>query len=183
MEYSGRDRCGKTTMAVGDLFRLLETLRYSPGESWGNCFIGLEDYHYVDNERLLFELEKTLMEHRQHLIYFIDDATQFFPARGYGNKRQSNVLAHIWQIQKQFCYIFYTDHVGKTVDLILDEATHYTLLPKYSQVEDCIRYQVLFRRDVLIQKGIIERVSLIQKRFDSWRPTGIIIKRGSNYNE
>lgn len=170
-EYSGPDRAGKTTMAVGDEFRLLEKGNYRPEECWGNQFLAVEGYHHVDNERLLWELEQTLNKHRQHLVYLIDDASGFFPARGYANKRQSEVLKHIWQIQKQFCTIFYTDHIGKSVDLILDEATHYTLLPRYVEEEDKIYYRVLFRRDVWVEDGVIETVSRIQRRFNSWMPT------------
>lgn len=171
IEYSGADRTGKTTMAIGDLFRIWESGLHQPCDTWGNQYVACSGYNYLNNDKLKAKFSEIISNHIFFQCIFIDDASAFFPARGYSDKHQSNILKHIWQLEKQCTTLLYTDHIGKTVDLILDEATHITILPCYLEETGIIEYEVLFRRDIAIDQGNVENVRELWERFSTWMPS------------
>lgn len=174
-EYTGPTGCGKSTLAVGDYFRLLEMSSYIPEETIGNLYVDLKGYTFVDDERLVWEMERGFERKALHRIYIIDDASNVFPARGYSDKRQSKILRNIWLNRKLFTYYFVTDHLGRTVDLILDEAVDFMIIPRFKEgkPELGIPFDVYFINDVWLESGVAMNPEKIWERFESYQPAGV----------
>lgn len=171
--YSAKQRKGKTTKLVRDYLWLLSAGSYTGYETISNLKIDVKGLTFVDNERMKYEMYHGLaIRQDRHKIYIVDDASSVFPARGYSDKTQSEILQHIWKDSKLFNYIMFSSHVGKSVDLILDNATNYLFIPSYDKESGRLPYDVILCDEKWFESGCLssEQVKYCQNVFDSWEP-------------
>lgn len=173
-EYSGVDRTGKSTLAVGDIIRTCENDKegyFKYEDFWGNTAIFKEGYHHVDNNELLDRLLFAMQKKQQHIGFFLDEASGILPARGYGDKRQIEAIKGIWQNEKLFLRLYIVTNTGNSIDTMFDQAMHITFLPRYVEEQDTIYFRTCFRRFLVDNVWRVRNVrSGIQQYFNSWQP-------------
>ena len=174
-EYSGIQRCGKSTMMVKDLVTKILPAGYKPENVWANFrikILGINCLETMDLVQAVFDIKSKKL--RDQVIIF-DEVGQFMIARGYKDKDQTSFVNFSWQMPKRNIPMLYGSNVGNSADLILRDATWVTILPKYihgaTREEDYIESWVSFNYDRRFLTGIITRnVKIYQDMFDSYEP-------------
>lgn len=168
--YRGVQGKGKSTALFFDYLRLLANTSYLGDDSYGNVENGVKGFHYIDSEDVPEVMDRMLTARVRHIVWLVDDASAIFPARGYVNRKQSETLKRIWLDRRLFWWVFYTCHVGKSVDLILDEATQFIVLPHFDVETWTVPYDVIMVDKMWTESGVItaEQVRYVQQYFDSW---------------
>lgn len=131
-EYCGVPRCGKSTMMVKDLVSwVLANGRYDANKVWCNFVVDISGVHCLETEELIEQIFKIkASEEREHVMIF-DEVGQFFMARSYKDRRQTDAVTFAWQIPKRGHILMYGSNVGNSADVILRDATQFTIMPRY----------------------------------------------------
>lgn len=186
VEGAGVQRSGKSTLQTDDyLSRVLAQWPERPTLS--NYYIDApKGTHivFVKNEelheRVLWLRDK---EYRDWCV-LVDEAGQIWPARGYADKKQTELASFLWQAPKRGHLFYYTANVGNSVDKIIRLATQITVIPAYlnptgvrgdagfDPSQGFIRYSVIDNHHCQFvtgreRHGIYERA---QTRFDTLQP-------------
>lgn len=173
VDYSGIQRCGKSTMLVKDLFQL--KLAMPERKTYVNFALEMPDCLCMANEQML-EFLITAMERKiRDINVGVDELSQILTGRGYAKERQTRIASSLWQMPKRGWFFLYTSNVGASVDLIIREATTYTVLPKYifgengNREKDKIDYWAVSNYEQGLEKGIEYNVAYYQRFFDTWQ--------------
>lgn len=174
-EYCGIQRCGKSTLMMCDLVcKLLK--EYRPEQVHSNFDIEIEGVNcYRENQVLLDKiLEMKDKEIRGQVILF-DECGQELRARGYMDKRQQKVVSFAWQMPKMGIVLMYCSNPGNSADIILRDATWYTIMPKYhrgiTRADDYMEASVIYNYERKIQSGIVvSGFQKVQELFKTLQP-------------
>ena len=174
-EYTGPQRCGKTTKMVEDLIDKILPSGFEPGDVWANFRIFIVGVNCVDTEELIrkfFEFKRTKVRHK---VLMFDEVGQFLMARQWKDKEQSEAVNFIWQMPKRDIILLFCTNPGNSGDVILRLGAWHTVIPRFhfgrTRNEDFIRSSVSFNFDCRFVRGIITPdVVRIQSFFDSDDP-------------
>jgi len=173
-EYSGIQRCGKSTMMVKDLIRLLSF--YSPDDVYANFRIFIDGVHCMETMALVAELLRIKAEKLRHKIFLFDEVGQFMIARMWKAQEQTEVVNFAWQMPKRDIILLYASNIGNSADVILRDATWVTIMPQYFKDEEdeegsYIVSDVIWNYDCVVERGLVTPgVIHYQRLFDSDEP-------------
>lgn len=173
-EYCGIQRCGKSTLMLCDLLRLLD--EYRPDQVHSNFDIFIEGVHcYQENDLLLEAILRMKRDSVRDQVILFDECGQELRARAYMDKRQTEVVNFAWQMPKMGIVLLYCSNPGNSADIILRDATWYTIMPKYhkglTRVDDYIEVSVIFNYERRIMEGLtIHGFQQAQELFKTLQP-------------
>jgi len=172
-EYSGIQRCGKSTMLTAEAFRIVK--KNQPSRIISNYFIDIPKVEYFNSRLLCHEIIKIKDTKQFDILILFDEMSQYLSGRGYSDKSQTNVASFCWQMPKRRIVLLYSSNIGKSVDLIIRDATWQTILPSYHatniRANDYISYVVIDNYSLWFTKNnILRRLEWIQKQFDTRQP-------------
>lgn len=151
----GWQDAGKSATAVGIAKELIRYHGYKPWEVIANLCLRWQGSHAVTNDGMRQIVKAMVQEGVRHKILIIDEADRVFPARFWHQAEQTEALLGLWQDEKLFNHIIYTQHLGKGVDTMMHKATQIQIIPKYHKAADLINLIVINRVDgkVFYQNG------------------------------
>lgn len=108
---------------------------------------------------------------RRQLVV-IDEINSIFPARLWSDKEQTENLLGLWQDFKMGNQIFYTTHIGVSVDKIIREANMggRLMFPQYYKDKDMLDVIISDFRYLVRQRRQFFNVSRYFKEYDRWQP-------------
>ena len=170
-EYSGIQRCGKSTLMMCDLVNKLLP-EYSASDVYANFTIKIEGVHCMENVELIDEIMRMKRDKVRHKVIMFDEAGQELKARGYTDKQQTEVVSFAWQMPKRSIVLMYCSNIGNSADIILRDATWQTILPRYFRgavrEDDYILADIIFNYDMRISRwNKISGFQKVQDLFDS----------------
>lgn len=163
-EYCGIQRCGKSTLMICDLLRLLDSYEARAVHSNFDIFIDGVNC-YAENELLIEAILRMKRDGIRNQVILFDECGQELRARSYIDKRQTEVVNFAWQMPKMGIVLLYCSNPGNSADIILRDATWFTIMPKYHKgtrrEEDFIEASVIYNYERRVQTGI--RITGFQK--------------------
>lgn len=170
-EYSGIQRCGKSTKLVDDAIRIIEENK--PNRIISNFNVKIEGVEKYSNEAMLKEILKIKKEKQRNIVILFDELSQVLTGRGYNKEEQTTIASFLWQMPKRFIVLLYTSNVGKSVDKIIRDATWFTIMPRYIEGENregCILdCDVIANYDIWHEEGHeVVNVEYVQEIFNTW---------------
>lgn len=183
-EYSGAARSGKTTLMMGDLMNKLlnkyfyEEYVYRPDEVWANYVVFLDGVNCVNNEKMLWVLNKARAERWRHKVFMVDECSQppLFYARNSRDDMQTKLVTSLWQMPKLGTTCLYSSNLGNSVDVQMRDATWASILPLsyHHNPEDrsleTLDFRVVNGMEVWEQDMVLLNPAEIQEYFDSFAP-------------
>ena len=174
-EYSGIQRCGKSTLMMRDLVEKILPAGYRSEDVYANFRIFLEGVHCLSNEAMVEAILRLKRDRARDKVLLFDEVGQELKARSYGDKLQTEVVSFAWQMPKRGILLLYCSNVGNSADIILRDATWVTVMPRYvhgvTRDEDYIKASVIFNYDCRVMRGVkVTGVARYQELFDSWEP-------------
>lgn len=179
-EYTQIQRAGKTTLMMCDLASKI-LIDHDPDEIYANFQIFVDGINCGDSEWLRDQIMRIKVDKLRHKVLIIDEMGQVLPARGYTDKRQTELCAFIWQMPKRDIILMGSDNVGNSADIILRDGMWQTILPRHKKgynefgdrviERDCIDVDVIFNYDRRVMRGIrVHGVSSVYTYFDTDEP-------------
>jgi len=179
-EYCGIQRSGKTTLMMADLMLKLlveERFGYERKEVYSNFFIDIPGVNNLDNEGLLWTLEKAKDQAWMHKVFLIDECSQppMLYARNSRSELQTKIVTSAWQIPKKFSTILYSSNPGNSVDVQLRDATQLCLMMMgYERNSDrkleAVNFRVIHAWEQWQYDLRFSDPAGIQDYFDSFKP-------------
>lgn len=172
-EYSGIQRCGKSTKMVDDAIKVM--LENKCRRVVANFTLDIPDVECYEMLEFMEVWWQIIEEEQTNVLMLGDELSQFLASRNYGDKKQTKLVNSLWQFPKRKIVLLYTSNIGKSVDIIVDRATWQTILPVYIDVgdwkENYIRYDVADRLELWLDEGL-EMVNpyVVQSLFDTEEP-------------
>jgi len=123
---------------------------------------------YRDNAGLRGWLSEMVGKGFTNYCVLIDEVDRVFPARFWGDRKQSEDLMGVWQDEKCGNVIIYTAHMGVDVDKLLRGATRMLLIPEYNEVSDVLSVMVCDGRYGVDGEYELENASRFFKDYDRW---------------
>lgn len=173
----GRQRIGKTTIAVGIAVVLVRDFGYSVTDIVSNLHLykpdgrELSGYHYLNIKGMRAYVRSMVDKGLKHRIIIVDEIDRVFSHRFWQKTEQSESLLGLWQDEKLYNWIIGTAHIGKSVDVLIRECMQLEIIPYYRDtVNDCMRYHTINTLDRRISRGTMHNMKLIQSLFDTREP-------------
>ncbi len=138
---------GKSATAVGIAKWLIQNAGYKSSDVIANMRIRWPGATTLHNNALRTEIIRMLKERIKHKIVIIDEADRVFPARFWRNADQSDALIGLWQDEKMFLQVIYTQHVTRSSDKLLLGATQIEIVPNYVKEHDTIYLTIINKVD------------------------------------
>lgn len=179
-EYTQIQRAGKTTLMMCDLATKI-MIDHEPDDIYANFQIFVEGVNCGDSEWIKEQIMRVKTDKLRHKVFIIDEMGQVLPARGYTDKRQSELCAFIWQMPKRDLILMGSDNVGNSADIILRDGMWQTILPRHHKgidengnrdiTKDWINVDVIFNYDNRVMRNIaVRNVYSVYPYFDTDEP-------------
>ena len=174
-EYCGIQRCGKSTVMMCDLVSKILPAGYRTQDIHANFSIKIPGVHCMHNDELIQKILAMKRTKVRNQVIMFDECGQELRARGYMDKVQTEVVGFTWQMPKMGWLFMYCSNVGNSADIILRDATWYTIMPRYyhgtTRLDDAIELSVIHNYDARITRGIwVRGFQGVQDLFDSYEP-------------
>ncbi len=155
---------------------------YNIEQGYGNLHITGTPYewNYLPNIELVSVIREMATRPYKNTLFFIDEADEVYPPRGYTNEQQTKNLKGIGQHDKLGCIVIYTYQKGKPddalkgVDKIMRSNTQVDIeMPGYNRYTDKAIYIVENRLapGIPIVEKALNNVSEHFGKWDSWERT------------
>lgn len=173
-EYVGIQRCGKSTCMVKDLvIKILPSGIFKPEDVWANFRVFIDGVHCVSTDELVETILKFKRDKVRDKVILFDEVGQFLLARGYMDKRQTEVVSFGWQMPKRNIIMLFASNVGNSADVILRDCAWLSIMPKFhlgvEREDDYIECAVIWNYDCVTRRGlIIPEIWKYQLMFDSY---------------
>lgn len=171
-EYCGVQRCGKSTMLVADLLRIQDEHPSFPVYCNFECYI--PGVKILSNDDMVDNILRIKRDKVRNVIILFDELSQVLSGRGYSNKVQTEVASFLWQMPKRGIILLYTSNIGKSVDLIIRDATWFTIMPNYkpglTREGDWIEFFIIDNYGLRMSRGELHNIIDLQGLFDSFAP-------------
>ena len=173
-EYTGIQRCGKSTVMIHDLTEKVLPAGYQPDDVYANFDVFIEGIHIMENHQLIDQILRIKRDRLTNKVILFDEMGQELKARAYSDRVQTEVVSFAWQMPKRGIILMYCSNVGNSADVILRDATWITVMPHYlkgaTHEKDSISLTVIYNYDCRIQTGLcLPNVHKYQKLFNSWQ--------------
>lgn len=175
-EYCGIQRCGKSTLMMCDTVCKLLSDGYEPEEINSNFMIKIPGVKcYGENRLLIEEVLRWKREKVRHKVILFDECGQELRARSYMDKVQTEFVNFAWQMPKMDIVMMYCSNPGNSADIILRDATWFTIMPKYHKglehKDDFIEVTVIYNYERRIESGlVVSGFQGVQNLFDTYQP-------------
>lgn len=174
-EYSGIQRCGKSTLMMADWLTKVVPAGFRPEDTWANFRINVPGVHCMNNAALIEQILRMKREKIRNQCILFDEVGQELKARSYTDKTQTELVNFAWQMPKRGWVLAYCSNVGNSADIILRLATWQTIMPRYffgsTRAEDYIVADVIFNYSMRLMRGIkVSGLVGVQGLFDSFEP-------------
>lgn len=174
-EYCAPQREGKSTMMMCDYVCKILPWGYKPEDTFSNFFIDIEGVNCLNNEAMIKRILKAKYSDERNKVFLFDEVGQELTARGFRDAVQTEVVSFAWQMPKMGHILLWCSNPGNSGDVILRDATWYTVMTKYhkgmQRRDDFIEASVIFNYELKIQTGlIVTGFQDIQDLFDSLQP-------------
>lgn len=144
VDIKGRQGTGKTLTMIALMKWLCLYRGYAPSECIGNITIDAPGYTKLNNHSMRGYLKSMLTRGIRHKVILIDEIDRVFPGRFFSSPEQIETLVGLWQDEKLFSWIIYTEHSAEAgIDKILRDSAQIIVVPGLDK-----------KRDVLDIKGI-----------------------------
>lgn len=161
---------GKTSLAVHHVLYLLSFGGYRPEEVISTVKILVPGCEYVDGDGMMKFLQVMVARKLRHRIVLIDEADGIVSHRFWSDKVQTKALLGMWQDVKLFNWILWTGHLGGSVDLLLRECTHITIIPVYDKESGNTRAWVIDNFSLRAYPVTYVGVKKSLAFYDRWAP-------------
>lgn len=184
-EYLGVQRTGKSTLMTDDYLR--RVLPQAPDRPVvANYWIDLPrhvNYTLVDNDTMVQIILWVKAKGLRDWIFLFDEMGQRLGARSWASKEQTEIANFMWQVPKRGHLWLYSDNPGNSVDVVIRDATQFTLVPRYigpknpftaprSELEAAyLKFWIIDNHQCKLQRGVIRRdIYWTQRHFDTNQP-------------
>jgi hypothetical protein len=130
-------RKGKGIVGVGIVLWLMAYGGYKPVDVCGNQSIYIEGYRKFTNDQLLGMLRVMVEQHVRGKVVYISEADRAFPPRFWHDSAQTHALIGLQQDEKLGNWFIYDTH-WRGVDVLLDSASQYEVIPEYRPALDMV---------------------------------------------
>lgn len=175
-EYCGVQRSGKSTLMVRDTCLKILPF-YNPSDIICNFPIFLSGIKWYETNDLIDYILYIRMRKLRHKVIIMDEAGQSLTARGFKDKRQTDLVNFLWQFPKRDIILLYASNPGNSTDIIMRLATTCTILPRYThgvlpdRSDDYITADIIFNNLMEVRRDLIIRdIAKYQSLFDSYQP-------------
>lgn len=173
-EYTGIQRCGKTTMMVHDYVDKLMWY-YEPCDVYANFRIYIDGINCMDTQALVGEMLRIKREKIRHKLFLFDETGQFWIARRWNKDEQIEAVNFVWQMPKRDIMLSVCTNVGNSADVIIRDGMWITVMCDFVRAErredDYIDFAVSWNYDAVYEDGwILPAVWRYQELFDTNEP-------------
>lgn len=141
-------RKGKTAVLVAIALWLMGFGGYKPTDVCGNLSIFIEGYRKFSNEQLLAMLRVMVEKHVRGKVVLISEADRAFPPRFWHDQKQTHALIGLQQDEKLGNWFVYDTH-WRGVDVLLESAAQYEIIPIYRPALDRIDLEIIGLQDMI----------------------------------
>ncbi len=140
--YKGGAGVGKTAAMVGKCIELTtgaSGFNYEPSEVVANFKLtNMPGYICLNNQGIRNYLKAMIQQGLRHKIIMLDEIDRVYVARFFGDRKQTEELVGLWQDEKLFNHILYTEHMGDCTDKIIRDSTKCWVYPEIDKENDLI---------------------------------------------